>query len=149
MGSLVLPVAGPIHIDANVVLYTVNRHPTYYPLLQPLWAAARNSPQLVRGSHLLILECLVGPIRTNDAALLRDTEDALFWSDLSLSPISEAVLREAANIRAATPAVRAPDAIHAASALLDGVAMFLTNDLGFKRVVGLPVVLLDDVLANP
>lgn len=66
-----------------------------------------------------------------------------------LAPITAAVLREAARLRAAIPALRTPDALHAATALLEGCTLFLTNDKGFRRVPRLPVVLLDDVLAAP
>jgi predicted nucleic acid-binding protein len=59
------------------------------------------------------------------------------------------VLREAARLRATIAGLRAPDAIHAATALLSGCALFVTNDAGFKRVPGLPLVVLDDVIAAP
>jgi len=63
--------------------------------------------------------------------------------------ITEDVLREAARLRAIIPGLKTPDAIHAATALVHGCVMFITNDMGFRRVPNLPLVLLDDVLAAP
>ena len=45
--------------------------------------------------------------------------------------------------------LKTPDAIHAATALLAGCALFVTNDRGFKRVPGLRLAVLDDVLVAP
>ena len=58
-------------------------------------------------------------------------------------------LREAARLRATIPGLKTPDVIHAATALLNGCALFVSNDTGFRRIPGLPLVLLDDVLAAP
>ena len=58
-------------------------------------------------------------------------------------------MREAARLRAIIPGLKTPDAIHAATALIHGCVMFVTNDTVFRRVPNLPLVLLDDVLAAP
>ncbi len=55
------------------------------------------------------------------------------------------ILREAARLRAITK-LRTPDAIHAATALQIGCALFVTNDKGFKNVPSLPHVILDDLI---
>lgn len=44
--------------------------------------------------------------------------------------------------------LRAPDAMHAATAQLAGCSLFLTNDAGFRRVAGLPLAVLDEALAS-
>jgi predicted nucleic acid-binding protein len=62
--------------------------------------------------------------------------------------ITVPLLREAARLRATIPSLRTPDAIHAATAPLVGCPLFATNDPGFRRVPGLPVVVLQD-LATP
>jgi hypothetical protein len=38
---LTLPASGLVYLDANPVIYTVEKHPVYGPLLQPLWLAAQ------------------------------------------------------------------------------------------------------------
>ena len=41
MGTLILPASGLVYLDANSVIYTVEKHPVYGPLLHPLWQAAQ------------------------------------------------------------------------------------------------------------
>jgi predicted nucleic acid-binding protein len=60
-----------------------------------------------------------------------------------LVPITRTVLERALSLRA-TYRIRTPDAIHAATALLAGCALFVTNDPVFRRIRQLPVAVLDD-----
>jgi predicted nucleic acid-binding protein len=145
VGSLTPPSSGLVSIDSAALIYTVERHPDFGPLLDPLWEAAAQSSIEVVGSELLILETLVLPLRTGDAALRGDYEAAMFGSDLRLLPITSQVLREAARLRA-EHRLRTPDAIHAAAATDAGAALFVTNDPDFRRVPGLPVAVLVDLL---
>lgn len=64
---------------------------------------------------------------------------------MQLIPISQSVLRQAANLRAKTN-LKTPDAIHAVTALSVRCNQFLTNDKGFRNVLGLPVVILHEIL---
>lgn len=70
-------------------------------------------------------------------------------SDVRLAPITEAVLERAAEIRATTN-LKTPDAIHAATALVEGRAVFITNDPAFRRTSalspGMTIVVLDDLI---
>ena len=62
---------------------------------------------------------------------------------MDLIPATLATWEEAARIRAET-GLATPDALHAATALGTGVAAFITSDIDFRRVEGLPVVVLDE-----
>ena len=148
MGSLTLPASGLIYVETPALIYTIERHPIYEPLLDPFWQAARNGRVTPISSELIVLETLVMPIRKGNIVLQESYEEALFRSDLHLLPITQDALREAARLRAVIPGLRTPDALHAATALLAGCALFLTNDAGFRRVPGLPLAVLDDVLAS-
>lgn len=146
MGSIALPIAGSVYVDTPIVIYTVQQHPVYAPLCRPLWQAAEAGSLTVVSSDLTVLETLVVPVRTGDVALQRDFEAVLFYSELSLRPITHEVLREAARLRALLPSLRTPDAIHTATATLHGCALFLTNDTSLKRIPGLSITLLDDLV---
>lgn len=148
MGSLILPAVGPIYVDTQVLIYTVERHPVYEPLLQPLWRAAQAASIAMVSSDLALMEVLVGPLKSGDTQLQVDYEQALLGTDLRLLPLAQPVLREAARLRAAFTGLRTPDALHAATALLSGCTLFVTNDNGFRRVAGLPLAILDEVLAS-
>lgn len=144
MGLIPLPSAGLVYVDANSIIYTVEKHPTYGPLLQPLWAAAQASAIEVVSSELALLECLAGPLKRADAALAKSYDDALSGTDIRLLPITQSTLRAAAQLRANTK-LRTPDAIHAATAIQAGCALFATNDAAFRTIAGLNAVVLDDL----
>jgi len=65
--------------------------------------------------------------------------------DASTIIITQDVLREAARLRATTK-LKTPDAVHAATARIAGCVLFLTNDVGFRGVANLSVVILGDLL---
>jgi predicted nucleic acid-binding protein len=148
MGSLTLPTSGVVYVDTQVLVYTIERHPRYAPLLRPLWKVAQARTIDVVSSELALMETLIAPLRTGDAALQADYERALLGTDMRLIPISQSVLRQAARLRAAHPVLRTPDALHAATGEHCECRMFLTNDQGFRQVPGLPLVILDDVLSS-
>ena len=145
MGSLTVPSSGWVYVDAQVIIYTVEKHPVYFPLLQPLWQAVQSNTIDAATSELSILETLVGPLKKHDKSL-GDTYDLFFQQPgIQLVPVTQLVLRMAAKLRATTK-LRTPDAIHAASALVSKCVLLVTNDYGFRGLSGIPVVFLDDVL---
>ncbi|MCY4640978.1 MAG: PIN domain-containing protein [Chloroflexi bacterium] len=56
--------------------------------------------------------------------------------------------REVGDVAALVEHVEGGDAAHAATALQAECALFVTNDTDFRRVDGLPVTILDDLLAD-
>ena len=144
MGTLSVPFGGVAYVDANAIIYTVERHPDYFSLLEPLWLAAKAKTVEIISSELALMECLTGAFKRADAKLLNDYENALFRTELRLLPITQSILRDAAQLRATTK-LRTPDAIHAATSQQFGCSLFVTNDGGFRAVPGLPVVVLDDL----
>lgn len=147
MGSLVIPGQGPIYLDVNAVVYSVEKHPKYSQLLRNFWSLAHAGRHDVISSALALLETLVGPLKSGDAQLRQDYERLFQRKHVRLVPITQPILREAARLRATVPGLRSPDAIHAATAIHAGATLVLTNDRSFTRVPGLPVTILDDVLS--
>lgn len=92
-----------------------------------------------------MLETLVQPIRKNNQTLISAYETLLINTDIRLLPINLFVLRESANLRA-TENLKTPDAIHASSAFSANCEYFITNDLSFKRLSKIKVIILDDLL---
>jgi predicted nucleic acid-binding protein len=149
MGSLTLPLAGQVYLDTQAIIYSVETHARYWPVLEPLWQTARTGNVHLVSTELALMETLVGPLRSGDARLTTAYEQIFQSAEVRLLPITQAVLREAAQLRANIPSLRTPDALHAATARLSDCALFVTNDTGFRRVPGLPLALLDDVRAAP
>jgi len=147
VGSLIIPSAGLVYVDANAVIYSVEKHPVYWPLLQPLWQAAKVKTIEIVSSDLVLMETLIGPLKSGDTALAKTYEQLFQQPQTRLFPITHAILREAARLRATTK-LKTPDALHAATAQQAGCVLFVTNDSGFRVVAGLPLAILDEVLKS-
>ena len=128
MGALILPSAGLVYLDANSVIYSVEKHPLYWPLLQPLWQAAKGGSVEVVSSDLVLLETLVGPFKSGNTALANDYEQLFRQPQTRLVAITQPILRQAAKLRATTK-LKTPDALHAATAQALACALFVTNDV--------------------
>jgi predicted nucleic acid-binding protein len=146
VGSLSVSLSGLIYVDTQTVIYSVETQAPYWPALEELWQVAQRGSVVAVTSELTLMETLVKPIRQQDRKLIQAYDDFLHTPDVRLVPISQATLREAARLRADITSLRTPDALHAATSMLHGCTQFLTNDDGFRRVPGLPVVMLRDVL---
>lgn len=69
MGSLILPPSGFVYVDANLVIYAVEKIEPYCSFLAPLWLAAQIGQVSIVTSELTWLETLVKPMRDGNAAL--------------------------------------------------------------------------------
>jgi len=145
MGTLTIPSSGLVYLDANSVIYSVEKHPDYWPLLKPLWQAAQGKTIEIVSSDLVLMEVLIGPLKSANTALALAYEQLFQQAQKRLVPITHAILREAARLRTTTK-IKTPDALHAATALNAGCVLFVTNDAGFRGVVGLTFVILSDLL---
>ena len=80
--------------------------------------------------------------------LLKNGDLLLFAAqEVQVVPATRQLWEDTARLRAAT-GLKTPDALHAVTALRAECMLFITNDAGFRRVQGLPVTVLDDVLAE-
>jgi hypothetical protein len=144
MGTLTLPASGLVYVDTMTLIYTVERFPSYWPLVEPMWLAAqagyRDCQQRV-DTH----GGAGWPPQKRHTALEKAFEQALLGTGTRLVPITQPILREAARLRATTK-LRTPDAIHPATALHTGCVQFVTNDAAFRGLAGLSLVILDDLL---
>lgn len=94
MGSLILPPSGVVAVDSSTLIYLLDRHSTFGPLVAPLLRAARAGRIELVASALTIAETLVFPLRAGDAAVLADYETAQFRSELRLLPVTQTLLRK-------------------------------------------------------
>lgn len=145
MGAVTLPASGLVYIDTMTLIYTVERYPAYFPLLDPLWQTAQTGSIEIVSSELTLMEALVGPLKSGNTILENAFEQALLGTNMRLIPITQPILGEAARLRATTK-LRTPDAPHSATALQAGCVLFVTNDAGFRGLACLPLVILDDLL---
>ena len=149
MGQLALPTSGLVYLDASPIIYSVEKISPYQEIMQPLWLAAQSGNFSLIDSELLILETLVKPIQNQDRILEATFRQILTASrELQLVPITANVLERATQLRA-TFGIKTPDAIHAATALIYGCTLFITNDPGFRRVTDLKTAILQEIVKSP
>jgi predicted nucleic acid-binding protein len=146
MGQLIIPDGAIVYLDTAPIIYSIERHSDYWQLLTPLWQKIQAGSIQLISSELLILECLVMPLKNNDRILINAYKQFLS-TRITLLPIQESILRSAAQLRASNK-LKTPDSIHAATAISNSPNIFLTNDAGFHNIPNLSVVVLKDVLNN-
>jgi len=149
LGELKLPPKGTVYLDANCFIYSVERIDPYRAILDSLWRAVSFGQITIVTSELTLLEVLVKPLKEGNATVAASYRAVLRHSpDVRMAPITQVVLEEAANLRA-TQGLKTPDALHAATALLNGCTLFVTNDSAFRRVSDLTVAILSETIVNP
>jgi hypothetical protein len=66
---LILQPGEAVYIDANVLIYSVEREEPYTPILDAFWRDIHSQQRPALTSELTALEVLVGPIKAGDNAL--------------------------------------------------------------------------------
>ena len=145
MGSLALPSAGLVYLDASSLIYSVERVEPYRTLLEPMWREAQDGNLTIVSSPVLVVEALVKPLRDGNTEIEMQYRELFGANAVRLLEASYPVFEDAARLRADT-GLAIPDALHAATALRAGCALFITNDTDFRRVEDLPIVVLDDLV---
>jgi len=147
VGKLNLPESSLVYLDTQIIIYSVEKHPNYWSLLQPMWQRSAIADIQLMSSELALLETLVAPLKNADVVLVKAYEKLLLSTEVQLMPITREILTEAARIRSQTN-LKTPDAIHAATAIAHSCGIFLTNDYGFRRITSLPLVVLADIAGS-
>lgn len=147
MGQLNIPANSIVYVDTAIVIYSMERFPDYFPLLEPMWRQLQTSEIQVITSELTLLETLVMPLQNRNTDLIDRYERMLLSSEISLISINQSILKQAANLRSTTN-LKTPDAIHAATAINQNCKIFLTNDAGLRNIPLPSVIILKDLL-NP
>ena len=146
MGTLIVPPSGSVYLDANPVIYAVEKIEPYHSFLAPLWPAAQSGQVSLVTSELTWLETLVKPMRDGNAALELLFRAFLTAREMEIVPATLAIWEQAARLRGL--GLKTPDALHAATGLSARCALFLTNDAIFERVPSLPVVMLNAAISS-
>jgi len=132
--------AGPVGIDTALVIYLIEEHPQFLPLVRPSFADADAGRRRLVTSAVTLLEVLVVPYRAGNRALAARYEALLTNSrGLRLVDVDHAQLRAAAQLRVGY-GLRAPDALQVAAAMTEGCEVFVTNDRALRSVPGLDVI---------
>jgi predicted nucleic acid-binding protein len=132
-----------ICLDTNCVIYLVENNPFWGPKVVARLATARTAGDTIAACDLARSECLVGPLKVGDAALLANYQRFFASSAVRMLPLTADVCERAAEVRVAS-AMRfeLPDALHLAAAVVHGCGLFLTNDARLARCKAIAVEVL-------
>jgi predicted nucleic acid-binding protein len=137
---------GPIALDSVAFIYFIEEHPTFAPLIAPVFEEADRGERELVTSALTLLEVLVVPYRAGALSLAERYEVLLTRSrGLVLVDMDRVLLRSAAGLRAMY-GVRTPDALQLAAALTVRCGSFVTNDRAIPPIPGLEVIQLGDLV---
>jgi predicted nucleic acid-binding protein len=134
-----------ILLDTSPLVYYVEQHPVYGPLMCSFFRIRAERSIDVVTTPVTLSECLVLPVHegmhdlaaTYRAVLLRG-QGSVFRTLGSREADMAAQIRAQCNLRL-------PDAFQVAAALSAGCQAILTNDLVFKRVASPQILVLDEL----
>jgi predicted nucleic acid-binding protein len=133
-----------ITFDTNSIIYFVEEHPAYFPLVQPLFVMVNAGRAVANVSAVSLAEVLVRPLRQDRPDLAERYRSVLTQSPHTRLYSVDAGLAEMAATIRARYGLGLPDAIVAATALQSASSHLVTNDPSFKRIEGVQVIVLED-----
>ncbi len=123
-----------VALDTVVLVYFLERYEQHFKPLKTLFHKIEQGVFGAVMSSLVFAELLVPAYRLGRPDLAMKTFKYLDrFPNLSVVPVSSAIGREAARLRARY-GLRTPDSLHAATALERKADLILTNDKHFSRV---------------
>jgi predicted nucleic acid-binding protein len=135
-------------LDTAPLIYYLEEHPTYLPLVDPFFDALARGDLHAVTSTVTLIEVLTQPLRHGEAAFAAQYRSFLLNNQgIGMRAVSVAIAEEAARLRA-TYTLRTPDDVQRATALDAGAGAFLTNDARLAAIPELRVLVLDQ-LATP
>jgi predicted nucleic acid-binding protein len=131
-----------IAIDTNIFISVFAREPLGERVVPIIDAVANKRTHEFIASVLSFAECAVLPYREGNWAALDQIKLMFQMPNLTVCPMDEEVAEEAARVRAVYN-FKMPDAIIAATAIVHGADVLLTNDRLLAGIKEIPVSLLE------
>lgn len=135
-----------IFLDTSPLIYWIEDHPSYVPVIEPIFHSIHQGRNAAISSFLTLLEILVRPMQLKRRDLVfKYKEFILHDSNLTLVNL-EAEACESAAFLKAKYGLKTPDAVQLGIAHAQKADLFLTNDHQLKKIREVRVVLLKDCL---
>lgn len=136
-----------VALDTAPLIYFIEEHPTYLPIVTPFFEKLDQGKIAVVTSVITLSEVLVKPLRDDETKLAQQYWDILLnINGLTTVEVSIAIAEKAAQLRSQY-SLRTPDAIQIATALQSNATALLTNDIRFPVLPALQMLILDNFLA--
>jgi predicted nucleic acid-binding protein len=136
-----------VALDTSVWIYHFEGSATFGRAADSVLEAVARARVAAVASELVLLELLVAPLKQAMQDVADEVELALsHFPNLTLAPVTRAVLLRAAEIRARYD-LRTPDAIMLATAVESGATLAITNDAAWRKVREIEILLLRNLTA--
>ncbi len=148
MGSLIdhIRPPGPVLLDTAPLIYFIEQHPAYEPLVRPVMDAIDRGAVTGLCSVITLAEVLVRPLQQQAHMLAQQYRHLLRSApNLKLVEITPSIAERAAGYRAAF-GFKLPDALQLAAAAEHQAQAFVTNDQRLRSFDEVPVLILEDFL---
>ena len=116
-----------VYLDTNIVIYVVQRSESFREAAAARLRKFSEDRALFAASHLVRMECRVGPLAQQDEGALAGFDRFFARPDVRMLELTAATFDRAAVIRA-KHGFHVVDALHLAAALEGGCDAFFTND---------------------
>lgn len=126
----------PVYLDTNIFIFALEAEPQFGPACSKLLRAVDSGDIRAVTSELTLAEVLVKPLQIGNAELARRFSTTIAESQMTLRPVSRAILYRSAEIRALHGG-RLADAIHLATAVETGCRLIVSEDLRMRVPPGL------------
>ncbi|NEQ36832.1 MAG: type II toxin-antitoxin system VapC family toxin [Okeania sp. SIO3I5] len=148
MGILEAITGKRVYLDTNIFIYAVEGYAEFQDVLNELFETFDNGNLKAITSELTLAEVLVKPLIDNNTEVCLSYENSIQSSPvLEVVLINRKIIVESARLRSIIN-LRLPDAIHGATAILNGCGTFLTNDKRLEALSGINVVILSNLLSS-
>ncbi len=132
-------------VETAPYIYYVENHPTYANKMDAVIEIVETMSIEIYTASIALTELLMKPLQAQNQSLVDSYRELLTDTDyIYLVSVTPAVAEKAAYLRARY-GLRTPDALHVAAAISANCNVFLTNDLGLKRVSELQILILDEL----
>jgi predicted nucleic acid-binding protein len=123
-----------LELDTALFIYHLEQHPRYFPLTHALLAGVEAGRWTACTSVVTLIELTFRPWQLDQPEVAARYEAALArFPNLGLIDVTREVARQAAQLRAAFR-LRPADTLQAATALVSGATLWVTNDRDLARL---------------
>ncbi len=130
-----------IYCDSVILIYYLDANDAFHTKATQRLAALRSVGDEIAFSDLSRLECRVKPMQLADAKRLAIFDGFFALPDVRKLAMTTAVFDKATELRAQF-SFKTADAIHLATAIVNGCGLFLTGDAKLARCTDIPVEVL-------
>lgn len=135
-----------VYIDANVFIYFLDKHDTYFELVSHFFQACVKREIFGTTGDAAVAEVMVGPYRQDNPALAARFKRFFAQKNFLTIIGHDRAVFDAAAMLVARKRLKFIDALHLATAVQAGCQYLITNDAGISSSEGIEVISLADIL---